>query len=31
VNRIRVKIHWQFTRKKARAKFGCKRNLLRRS
>jgi transposase len=31
VNRVRVKIHWQFTRKKARAKFGYKRNLLRRS
>ena len=31
VNRVPVKIHWQFTRKKARAKFGYKRNLLRRS
>jgi len=31
VNRLRVKIDWRFTRKKARAKFGYKRNLLRRS
>ena len=31
VNRAGVKIHWQFTRKKARATFGYKRNLLRRS
>jgi transposase len=31
VNRLRVKIHWQFTRRKARAKFGYKQNLLRRS
>lgn len=31
VNRVRAKINWQFTRKKARAKFGYKRNLLRRS
>ena len=31
VNQVRVKIHWQFTRKKARAKFDYKRNLLRRS
>ncbi len=31
VNRIRVKIDWQFTRRKARVKFGHKRNLLRRS
>ncbi|MGD1104629.1 MAG: transposase, partial [Terriglobia bacterium] len=27
VNRHRVKINWQFTRKRARAKFGYKRNL----
>jgi hypothetical protein len=31
VNRHRVKINWQFTRKRARAKFGYKRNLFRRS
>jgi len=31
VNRHRVKINGQFTRKKARAKFGYKRHLLRRS
>jgi transposase len=31
VNRVRVKINWQFTRRKARAKFGYERNLLRRS
>jgi transposase len=31
VNRHRVKINWQFTRKKARAKFGYERNLFRRS
>ncbi len=31
VNRLRVKINWQFNRKKARTKFGYKRNLLRRS
>ncbi len=31
VNRIRIKINWQFTRKDARAKFSYKRNLLRRS
>jgi len=31
VNRMRVKIDWQFTRRKARAKFGYERNLLRRS
>lgn len=31
VNRAGVKIHWQFTRKQARATFGYKRNLLRRS
>jgi hypothetical protein len=30
-NRVRAKINWQFTRKKARAKFGYKRNLLSRS
>ena len=30
-NRRRVKINWQFTRKRARAKFGYKRNLFRRS
>jgi transposase len=28
VNRLRVRIDWQFTRKKARAKFNYKRNLL---
>lgn len=31
VNRLRIKINWQFTRKRARAKFGYKRNLLKRS
>jgi transposase len=31
VNQAEVKIHWQFTRKEARVKFGYKRNLLRRS
>jgi hypothetical protein len=31
VNRHQVKINWQFTRKRARAKFGCKRNLFWRS
>jgi transposase len=31
VNRLRLKINWQFTRRKARAKFGYERNLLRRS
>ena len=31
VNRARVKINWQFTRRRARAKFGYKRNLLMRS
>jgi transposase len=31
VNQAEVKIHWQFTRKQARVKFGYKRNLLRRS
>lgn len=31
VNRNRVKINWGFTRKRARAKFGYNRNLLRRS
>jgi DDE superfamily endonuclease len=31
VNRVRVKIHWRFTCKPARAGFGYKRNLLRRS
>jgi transposase len=31
VNRHRVKINWQFTRKRARAKFSYKRNLFRRS
>ena len=31
VNRDHVKINWGFTRKKARAKFGYKRNVLRRS
>ncbi len=31
VNRDRVKINWPFTRKRARAKFGYKRNSLRRS
>ena len=31
VNRARVRIDWQFTRRKARVKFGYKRNLLRRS
>jgi hypothetical protein len=30
-NRDRVKINWRFTRKTARAKFGYKQNLLRRS
>jgi hypothetical protein len=31
VNRHRVKINWQFTRKRPRAKFGYKGNLFRRS
>jgi len=31
VNRHRVKINWQFTRKRARAQFGYNRNLFRRS
>lgn len=31
VNRAEIKIHWQFTRKQARSKFGYERNLLRRS
>jgi len=31
VNRQRVKINWQFSRRKARAKFGYERNLLKRS
>ena len=31
VNRTRVKINWRFTRRRARAKFGYKRNLLMRS
>ncbi len=31
VNRMRVKIDWQFTRRKARAKFGYQRNLFMRS
>ena len=31
VNRAHVQINWGFTRKKARAKFGYKRNVLRRS
>ncbi len=31
VNRVRVKINWQFTRRKARAKFRYKRNLFMRS
>ena len=31
VNRDHVKINWGFTRKKARAKFGYKRNVLSRS
>jgi hypothetical protein len=31
VNQAKVKIHWQFTRKQARVKFGYGRNLLRRS
>jgi len=31
VNRHRVKINWQFTRKRARGKFGYERNLFRRS
>ena len=31
VNQAKVKIHWQFTRKQARVKFGYGRNLFRRS